>query len=168
MKVNKNKTQKGQSLFEVLFSVAITALILTGVVSLATSAVRNSSFSRNNSVAARMAQEANEWLRSQRDTDWATFYSYVSSYQNYCLNNLNWTNTGSCNTSSVSDSVGGSSIFFREVNFMCGPNFNNWMSECVTSDPDTIEAQVSVSWTDSQGEHTVSTSTRFTDWTVTY
>jgi len=42
--------EKGQSLFEVLFSIAIISIILIALVSLVAGSVRNSDFSQNNAL----------------------------------------------------------------------------------------------------------------------
>ena len=81
--MNKKKiTNFGQSLFEVVFAVAIAAMILVGIVSLATTSTRNSIFSRNNSQATKYAQEVVEWLREERDKDWINLSSHIG---NRCL-----------------------------------------------------------------------------------
>ena len=62
----KEELKKGQSLFEVVFAVAVSALIITAIVILAGNAVSNSTFSRNKALAGRFVQEAIEWLRKER------------------------------------------------------------------------------------------------------
>jgi type II secretory pathway pseudopilin PulG len=158
--------EKGQSLFEVLFAIAISALVVAGVASLASVSVRNSSYSRNNSIATRFAQEATEWLRSERDADWTTFLTNVRASATYCLDSLSWTNTGICTSA---EAVSGTTIFFREVTFTClkenlapPPPFTS--AVCADPDINNVEAKVEVSWTDAQGIHSVTTNTRFTDW----
>ena len=61
--------QKGQSLFEAVVALAISALIIVAVVALVASSIRNASFSRNVTLASRYAQQATEWLRGQRDAN---------------------------------------------------------------------------------------------------
>ena len=48
---NSTDMQSGQSLFEVVFAIAVVAIIISGVVALSATTVRNSSFSRNNALA---------------------------------------------------------------------------------------------------------------------
>jgi hypothetical protein len=145
-----------QSLFEVIFAIAIAALVMTAVVVLSTDSVRNSSFSRNQTHATRHAQEATEWLREERDSSWINFANRtgnpcVSSGSwgvsceipgvVFCLGNLNW--SSGCNISG--------SIFDRQVNLDL-IELNN------------VEADIVVSWTDGQGTHEVRSITRFTNW----
>ncbi|MFV1917388.1 MAG: hypothetical protein ACC618_02840, partial [Patescibacteria group bacterium] len=104
--------RKGQSLFEVIFTLAIAALIMVGIVSLAASSIRNSAFSRNNTQATRYVQEASEWLREQRDTDWSVFSGYASSApgEKWCLTSLAWPgSSGNCGTTTIDGT------FTREV-----------------------------------------------------
>lgn len=129
---------KGQSLFEVVIAIAVAALIMTGVASLATKAVRDATFARNKTQATRLAQEASEWLRTERDADWDTFVTQVG-YN--CLGSLSW--VGSC---SVTDT-----IFSREVTL-------------TTVSPNVIEAVVVVTWDSGIGTHEVRSVTRFSDW----
>ena len=131
----------GQSLFEIMFAVAIAALITTGIVVLSTDSVKNSSFSKDKTVASKLAQEANEWLRSQRDENWSNLSSRIGTN---CLGDLSW--SSSCTV------VG--TKFSREV-------ILNSISQTE------IEAVVVVSWEsgDSGGNmREVRTVTRFTDW----
>ncbi len=140
---------KGQSLFEVVFAIAIAALILVGVVSVTTSSVRNSSFSRDNSLATRHVQQTSEWLREQRDASnaWSEFSSNADA--TYCLSTLGsgFPSPGGCSGSQVIPST----PFTREVTLTLIP-------------PDTVEALIVVDWTDSQGNHAVRSVTRYTNW----
>ena len=136
---------RGQSLFEVVFAVGIAALILVGITSLSATSVRNSSFSKNNAGATKYAQEASEWLREQRDTNWNSFYAQASgSTKN--LGTLSWPPGGSCN-------IPPDNFFCRKVTLSIVPLTTN-----------TIEAVVEVERSDEQGLHSARTITRYTNW----
>lgn len=148
--VLKNKIlQSGQSLFEVVVALAITALIIVSLVSLASNSVRNSTYSKNNALAATYAQELTEWFRSQRDADIATFTTNTLS-PTWCFPTLSWNYLGACN--------GGNPIpttqFFREATF----------TTSLVNGKTLIQADVTVSWDDSQGTHKVKSSTNYSDW----
>ena len=86
--------QRGQSLFELVVAIAISALIVVAMVSLATNSIKNSQFSKNKALASSYAQQATEWLRGERDSDFVAFKNNVelSMYPSKrCLNNLVWT-----------------------------------------------------------------------------
>jgi Tfp pilus assembly protein PilV len=148
----------GQSLFEVVVAVGLSALILVGIASLAAASVRNSSFSRNNAQATKFAQEEIEWLRSQRDADWATF---TPSIGGGCSGSFSW--GGSCPITST--------IFTRSAVFTCSffdPVAGASSVPC-NSLPDNInivDVEVSVVWSDAQGDHQVKSNTRLTNWRI--
>ena len=140
---------KGQSLFEVVVALAISALIIVALVSLVSNSIRNATFSRNKNQAASLAQAATEWLRAQRDSDIATFMTNIQT-PSWCFKDLAWTVNGPCGaTDNVPDT-----IFLRQVNF----------ASTVSAGKTIVEADVVVSWTDSQGLHEVTSATNFTDW----
>jgi len=132
----------GQSLFEVIFAMAIAALVLIAAVSLATSSVRNATFARNQTYAARFAQEATEWFRQERDSDWDIFYT--NAIGDICLSSLSWGTTPPCTVP-----IPGT-IFYRQAQ--------------LTPGIDLVDTSVAVSWTDSNGIHEVRNATRFTYW----
>lgn len=137
------KFQKGQSLFEVVLALGVMTAIMVGIVSLAAGAIKNSIFSKNKTLAARYAQEATEWLRRERDTDFTLFAAH--SPGTYCFENLNGWPAGTCGSS---DNITGT-ILYREI---------------ILSGASTITAEVKVYWTDAQGVHEVRSVTYFTDW----
>lgn len=142
------KDEKGQSLFEVVLALAVAALIIVAIITLATISIRNASFSRNQSLATRYAQEAIEWLRGQRDEDWDAFAARALTPL-WCLKSLSWTDTviGGCGSSDfISDT-----IFKREISF----TFLNASN---------IDTGVKVFWEDAQGLHETKTVTTFSDW----
>lgn len=144
---------KGQSLFEVVVAIAISALVIIAIVSLASNSIRNAAFSRNKNQAASLAQQLTEWLRIQRDTNIDTFITNVTpSPKTYCFSDLTWSRARLCG---ASDFVIGTSLFARQGVFT------------LTTSPQgktVIEADITVSWTDSQGYHEVRSATNFTDW----
>lgn len=139
------KFTKGQSLFEVVVAIGMMAAILVGIVSLAAMALRNSSYSKNKTLANRYAQEATEWLRRERDTDFTLLQGHVQVFP-WCLTNLDWSKPSAC--SPDSDFIP-STILLRDVSL---------------TGTDPITATVRVYWNDGQGYHEVKSVTYFTDW----
>jgi len=161
---SKKKIQ-GQSLFEVLFAVAIAAIILVGVVSLSTTSIRNTSYSNNNAQATKYAQEAVEWLRGERDASFSDFRGYTASSTinpGYCLNTLSWNNNGVCLSSEFITGT----FFLRDVLFVCyiTDSASSTVVACSDVNVNNIESIVEVKWSDAQGEHKIRTVARFTDW----
>ena len=141
--------ERGQSLFEVFLSLAIVAIIIVALVILASNAIRNSTYSKNKTLATRYSQEATEWLRGERDAGWDDFSKKVLAFSYYCLQTLTWA-PGECGTS---DTISNTSLI-REVQL----TIDN------IPPPPRITAEVVVYWEDSQGVHDIKSTTDFTDW----
>lgn len=137
--------KNGQSLFEVVLALAIIVLIIVGLVFLTNLSLKNSRFSKMQSLAANYLQEAFEWLRKEKENDWFFFETKAQTLK-YCLPSLSWESAkvGSCQDSDfISDSR-----FKREVEFFI-------------EDPSTIEVKIEVYWEDENGFHKVSSATNF-------
>lgn len=148
----------GQSLFELVIAIGISALVIVVLVSLVSNALQNAAFSKNETLAGRYAQEATEWLRGQRDTDINGFITNVTSqpFDNpRCFNNLDasaWSQIGACGAT-IAGTMLVRQITFREVNATVNGVTKN-----------IIEADITVSWTDSKGLHEITNATDFADW----
>lgn len=153
------KTNSGQSLFEVVIALAVISVVMVGLINVTTISIRNTSFSRNNTLATRYAQEAMEWLRGQRDASWNTFVGFGTT-ATYCLDTLSWGNPNACGATEL---ISGTS-FTRSVALTCFRNSGTVAVACNNVAADTLQATVSVVWTDAQGSHTVSTPIQFTNW----
>jgi type II secretory pathway pseudopilin PulG len=143
--------ERGQSMFELVVAIAISALVIVTIVSLTTISIRNSNFSKNKSLASTYAQQATEWLRGQRDIKTEAFIDNVRLapvLTKRCLNNLSWTQFPCASGTTIPGT-----LFQRDVVFDFGGD-----TETV------IYADVTVSWTDSQGVHQVTSATSFSDW----
>ncbi len=145
---------KGQSLFELILAVGISALIIVSIVSLVNNSLQNAAFSRNESTAGKYAQAATEWLRGQRDNRIDVFIAMAGT-TSWCLTDASltdssWNNSGQC---SSSEYITGT-IFRRQADF----------STSVVGGKNVYRAVVTVAWVDSKGTHNVNSATDFTDW----
>ena len=143
---NLEKYSSGQSLFEVVLALAISTIILVAVISLVTVAIRNSSFSKNKTLAGRHAQEVMEWLRGERDESWDDF-SNNAAISVWCMKTPSWDSVGQCPATGFIPGT----IFKREVAF-------------TDINPANIESKVRVYWEEAGKSHEVETITNFTDW----
>ena len=144
----KAENKKGQSLFELLVAVFITAVTLVTLLSLVGSSVSNSTLARDRSEAVRYTNEVTEWLRSERDANWTTFISRATaSGRTYCLQNLLWSATGTCVP------ITGTK-FTRELTLIYD----------AAADPNVVEARVVTTWSDSSGTHESRSTTKLTNW----
>lgn len=146
--MNRKNNIKGQSLFEVVLALFIITMIIVAVVVLSTNSIANSLFSRSKNQGSRYTQEAIEWLRSQRETNYADFVVYASSAV-YCLDTLSFNNPGSC---SSSEYISGTNLV-RQLNF----------SQTLESGKKVTTATVIAYWNDSKGYHETRSVTDFTD-----
>jgi ABC-type transport system involved in cytochrome bd biosynthesis fused ATPase/permease subunit len=145
----------GQSLFEVVLALAISMLIVVALVALTSSAIRNTTFSKNKTQATRLSQEATEWLRGERDADWTIFYNRAANPL-YCLKSLSWSEAtiGACTAGQEIANT----IFKRELGFARSVVMVDGQPRNV------VEAEVNVYWQDGQGLHEIRSVTDFTDW----
>jgi Tfp pilus assembly protein PilV len=159
--LNKNS---GQSLFEVLFTLAIAALLITGIVSLATTSIGNSTFSETNTKATKYAEELNEWLRSERDYNWNIFLNNVQGSSSYCFNgsSITWGNIGNCLSSEF---IAGTNLL-RQAIFVCYDSIPlpPTVVSCSGVNVDTVQASITVSWTDNKGSHNANVISRLSKW----
>lgn len=123
-------------------------MIVIAVVILSTNSISNSLFSRNKTLASRFSQEAVEWLRSERESNFNNF-SQFADFDTYCLVSLTFSNTGQCN----SDEIIVDTVFKRELFF----------EKQLSSGKTIIDATVVTSWNDSQGLHESRSVTSFSD-----
>ena len=103
---------KGQSLFETVLALGVIGLVLTAIVALTVKSISGSSYSKNNTLASRYAQEATEWLRNQRDTLGFSLFK-ANAVGSRCLKDLNWTGSAECQQV---DNISGT-ILYRKVIF---------------------------------------------------
>ena len=147
----KNYYDAGQSLFEIILALAVTTLIIVAIVALTSTSIRNTTFSKNKTLASRYSQEATEWLRGERDTDFSVFETRALTPL-YCLPALSWGSAtiGAC----ASGQQIANTLFRREVSF----------SSSVVNGKTLIQAGIRVYWSDAQGLHEVRSVTNFSDW----
>jgi Tfp pilus assembly protein PilV len=159
--INAKYQSSGQSLFEVIFALGIAAIILVAMAGLSVSTLRNSTFSTDSATATQLASQATEWLRSQRDACWTTnapcvgFVTRASSVgagTTWCLSTLNWPGTAGACGPQVTGTNYTRSVLLKSRDADSVPGI------------DTVDAEVTVSWTDSQGIHDIKNNASYTDW----
>ena len=164
------KNEYGQSLFEILFALAIMAMIGVAVVSLSVSAVRNNIYANNKTLANKYNLEGQEWLRRLRDDSFSDLWDHakpLSVTKTYCLSTLdyppgNWWNQSDhdCDSQNVDDVIPGTQftrhLDLKKINLTDA--FHNG------DENESIKAVFVVEWTDGQGDHDSTTETFLTDW----
>jgi len=126
----------GQSLVEMIVAIAVMMVVVVSLISVATTSLRNASFSRDQALATKYAQDAIENVRSQRNQNpW-------DSFATECIN---------INCGTILSGISYPSPF----TLTCG---------CNCPDPDMCEVTVNVSWADTKGTHKSELTTRLTNW----
>ena len=157
MRNEKNRpTGHGQSLFEVMFAVAIASMIMISVVSLSKQTISSSDFSGNNALANKYALEATEWIRGERDNDWVSFHNKAAANPTFCLDNLSW--GGGFPPCPI---MPGTNIFRRQATLS-----RIDLDGDIGNGNESVEMQVIVTWEDGKGMHQVKNITRYTNWNI--
>jgi type II secretory pathway pseudopilin PulG len=78
--------QKGQTLVEAIVVIGMVMLMVTGLISGTTAALKSSQSVKTRSEATKYAEDGIETLRLMRDTNWSSIASYVDTGSN-CFNN---------------------------------------------------------------------------------
>ncbi|OGY10140.1 MAG: hypothetical protein A3A58_02445 [Candidatus Blackburnbacteria bacterium RIFCSPLOWO2_01_FULL_41_27] len=143
----KKNRSRGQSLFELIIAIGIGIIIVTAIVQLVTISVRNASFAKNKNEATRLAQQALEWLRTEKEKDWAVFYDRAGNPAYWCFPTLAWT-AGQCGSSQT---ISGSTTFTRGAT----------LDQEDVDGNDTSVVVVTVSWTEGGRTHQSSVTTQF-------
>ena len=147
----KNKIFAGQSLFEVVVAVGISALIITGIAAAALNSIQNSSYARDKNLATNYVQETMEWLRQVRDKETQAFAAKAVLGGVYCLASLPssvalWpTLKPSCSGTSP---ITGTN-FVRSIEFL----------ECTGCPANVVRVKTTVVWNDSKGSHETKSTT---------
>lgn len=66
MKLKNNKLKKGFSLIETMVAITVLVMVITGPITLAANSLKSASISKNNFIAANLAQEGIELIRLYR------------------------------------------------------------------------------------------------------
>lgn len=158
--MSNSRFQRGQSMLELIIALAVSVIIITAVVVAASNSVRNSTYSKNNAASTRYAQEGMEWLRSQRDQSWTTFSGKASagSGTDWCIQTLSWPGiNGVC---SSSQTIANTS-YLRQVNLKLKDYAPPGAPDGIN---DTVEATLTVKWTEGTLSHDITLTTQFTNW----
>lgn len=142
------KCQKGQTLIELLVTFGVATIFIITLISLSTGSLGNINFSRSQGDGNRYSREALEWLRAQRDSDWATFSGKSSvGGTTWCLATLAWPgSSGSCGSTKIP-----STNFTRET-------------VLTLSSATKVTVAINVTWTDGKGNHNAQLNSILTKW----
>lgn len=145
-----HKSEKGQTLIEVLVAIVMISGVLVAFLSALTNAAANLQYSRNKTQATKYAQEAIEYIRTQRDFNtWSDFYTGIDG--KWCMSTLDWPpSTPTPCSAPISDQY---AIFYREAAFTLND-----------PDNDRVTIEVVVTWTQGARTSQVILDTYLTQW----
>lgn len=99
---NLLKNQKGVSIIEVLIATSILSMVFLAASYATTLSLSRTKYNQDRILASRYADELEEWMRGEKETNWATFVarSSASPGTTYCFNSttLSWPTSGDCGT----------------------------------------------------------------------
>lgn len=129
------------TLIEILVFVTILTLFFLTAIVVTTYFLQTIKFQQYKIVATHYAEEAMEWLKSEKEKDWEDFSSHDISGNGttYCLNDLNFNVLSSCENYSL-----GNSLFKREL-----------LIKNIGSPVNQIEGIVTVYWKEKNYENKV-------------
>lgn len=159
MNLNRSKTQ-GFTLIEVLIATGMVTLVMTGITSGVSFAVKNSRFSQQKSLSVRYAQESIEWFRAQRDTlGWQAFYQTLEndspSQVIYCLADLPQNSEQFGNLSSTPGGAYCSTI--------SSTNYRRQIELTITS-PSSVDVISRVTWEEGPNQNETILTTTLREW----
>ncbi len=152
------RSQKGLSLLEVLAFVTILSLTFLGVAYSTGQSIKRTKFNEQKLIATRYAEELEEWLRGEKEVDWATFYTTYAGVgpngKTYCFddgvydgdNDISWPTVGDCGSL-----FGLRDIYRREVT----------LTQSLTSQ---VQVVIQVDWKDGGNVFSLPINTILTKW----
>lgn len=142
----------GMVFLEVVMAITIVGIVLVASVALIARSLSASTSARDRAMATSLAEETQEWLRSQRDSSWQSFYSRANGV--WCLRSLSWTSGGTrAGACTETDTASGTVNMIREVTFTRSGFANQ-----------TVTATVVVRFSDSLGQHQSESTAIYTNW----
>lgn len=81
------RNEGGFSIIEVLIFTLLSSMVLIALSYATLVAVRTSQSSQNKTLSTRFVQQAQEWLKGQKEVDWSVFVSTLE-VGTYCLNTI--------------------------------------------------------------------------------
>jgi type II secretory pathway pseudopilin PulG len=150
--------QSGQSLFEVILALAITALMLTAIVTLTSRGVATSTNSKLKTQANRYVHNAMGFIRSEKERlvaigGWTLFVNTIVPSPPddvWCMTDLAFNYNGECTADMYVLDQDNTRIFKRTMK--------------ATIDQNTIKIEVWVRWKDEKGDHETYSISNISNW----
>lgn len=160
------KSKRGQSLIEALVAIAVSVMIVTGLIAGSNSALKNSRRNRISSFASKFAQDALEIIRKDKNINWPDLWGMANG--NYCMDGATTTligkttvanpynpalDTGNCRNNLTQTLVPAQTLNFTRYLVFTKDAANNY-----------IKADVFVYWREGDIARNARASTIYTNW----
>ncbi len=147
------KNQDGMTLLEVLIFVSILTLIFLTIAFATTQSIKRTLYNQQKIIATHYAEEVHEWMRGEKESDWAIFASRADT--TYCMNESVTTchAAGSCwseNTACAADDYALGSKYKR--------------SSTLTTNGSLIDVTTTIEWKDGVNTYSLPLETTFSRW----
>lgn len=152
-------SQAGVSLLETLIFMTVLSTIIIAIVYSTTLSLKRAQFNQKKIFATRFAQETEDWMQGEKETNWTTFLA--RSPGSYCMN------------ASITDCMEDNSCW--DVNTACasgsytldeGAGLNNGFKRDVTltTNGSRVDVHIVVEWQDGPNTFDVSVDKAFSRW----
>lgn len=153
------RRQEGVSLLEAVIFIAVLSLIILAIVYSTTLSLKRTIFNQDKLIATRYAEELEEWIRGEKEVNWAEFLA--RSDATYCMNveiptcdaaDSCWDDTGAC---------GSTEYTLGETN-----SLNNGFKRSVvmTTSGSRIDIDITVEWLDGPNTYSVNLPSSLSRW----
>lgn len=153
------KSQSGVTLLEALIFMTLLSVIMIAIVYSTTLSLKRTQFNQRKIFATRYAEEVEEWMRGEKETNWATFSA--RSPGSYCMNSQ----------ISVCDAAGScwdnpTDCADTDFSLAASAGLNNGYkrSTVLTTTGSRVDMVVTVEWIDGPNTYDVDVTSTFSRW----
>lgn len=132
---------------------AILSTIFLAVVFLTTLSLKRTDYNKRKIMATHFAEEADEWLRGEKETSWTTFTS--RSPGTYCMN----TDISACDTAGT---CWDNNTACLTTDYSLDGIYKRWMT--LSDNGTRVDVTITVEWLDGPNTFSVPVSTTYSRW----
>ena len=148
---HKNMKIKGFTLIEVLIATSIISVVFTTLVSIVATSLRDTTTNTKRIIGTHMSDALQEWIRSERDSDWDTFTTKTGKW---CFNDeavAAWPAMTIANNDACPYFTGSNNFAYKRI-------------ATITQDGDVYKSKIEFFWQDVNNTNTVTNETYYSQW----
>lgn len=154
MKASRLHTnQSGMTLLEVLIFITMITLIFITIASVTVQSIKRTIFNHQKIVATHYAEEVQEWMRGEKESDWAIFSARAD--ETYCLNE----NVTTCNAEGT---CWDDRALCESSDYSLDNEYKRW--SVLTTNGSRIDVTTTVEWREGPNTYSVPINTTFSRW----